>query len=84
MNGRQKQIIRKLLDALDEREGRPASQTLLHGQVTVKLEDRVTLTEFENALSCCDSRGWLTSLPDELGSMQWTLTQKGRAARINV
>jgi hypothetical protein len=84
MNDRQKQIIRKLLDALDERDGRPASQTLLHGQVSIKLEDRVTLTEFENALSYCDGRGWLTSLRDELGTMQWTLTEKGRAARQNV
>ncbi|HWY75900.1 MAG TPA: hypothetical protein VN281_09805 [Verrucomicrobiae bacterium] len=79
MNNRQKQIIKTLLEALSDREGL-CSETVIHGMIVIKLGERVTLNEFEEALRFCDSQRWLTSLRSELNTLLWKINSNGRAA----
>jgi hypothetical protein len=83
MTTREISIARKILDVLHDRDRKVIGEVLLHGEVCVRLEERIRKTEFDSVLALCDGRGWLISVKGETGC-KWKLNDDGEAARISL
>jgi hypothetical protein len=85
MTGRQRKIVRAILEALNALEGGQMNEPLLHAEVSLRLSPTATLAEFNDALSVCDSSGWLTGVVGKYGGGRlWCINDAGQAARLEM
>ena len=84
MNSHGQQIVRALLDVLNDPRGVDGgliSEGLLHGAVMHRTRPPATLAEFEDALNLCEREQWITSQRGKLGALRWAITDAGIVAR---
>ena len=84
MNSHSQQIIRALLDVLNDPHGVDGgllAEALLHGAVMQRTRPPATLDEFENALRFCEREQWITSQRSKIGALRWAITDAGIVAR---
>ncbi len=81
MSIRERELLKALLDTLDQLDGTPVTEPILHASLMAKFQPPPTLAEFERALRHSDTAGWLIGLPSKVtGQTKWTISDKGRAA----
>jgi hypothetical protein len=85
MTTRQRKIVKAILEALNALEGGQMGEQLLHAEVSLRVTPTASLSEFNDALSLCDSSGWLTGVQAKFGSGRlWNINDAGQAARLEM
>ena len=85
LTAREQEIARAILDALHSLSGGQMSEGLLHGAANLKLAERATLAEFNEALRLCDESGWLLGVRSRTtGQVKWCISDAGEAARLEL
>lgn len=81
MNRRQLKLARLLLDVLNEKDGVPIGDVMLHAGVNDLAAEYVPLQEINEALELCDRNGWLITTKSKFKGDLRTISDAGRAAR---
>jgi len=79
---RRDQIIEAILGALDRMDGELCREPILFAGLEKAVPPPLRVSEFEAALRQCEVRHWVLGLRPELGSVQWKLTDKGKAILV--
>lgn len=69
--------ILEVLNGWDE----PAAEAVIYAQVNAALGGRVLVSEFDDAITLCQTQRWITGLKDPTSGTMWSITNKGRARR---
>ena len=75
-----KKVAREILDTLAGWDD-PAAEAVIYAQVNDSLGGRVLVTEFDDAMTLCQTQRWLAGVNDPLMGRMWSITNKGRAQR---
>jgi len=79
---RRDQIIEAILGALDNMDDEPCREPILFAGLEKLVPPPLRVSEFEAALRQCEVRRWVLGLRPELGSVKWSLTDKGKAVLL--
>jgi hypothetical protein len=77
MNPRDRRLCKALLDALYDRDRRPAAVAELFAEVSAVM----SRAECEQTLALCDARGWLTGVAGKFTGPVWAINDEGEIAR---
>lgn len=83
MNADKLKIIRAVLDVLEETDIQ-FTEPLLHAEVNLRLPKTVPLAEFTSALAAADQNGWLIGVNSTFHGRKWSISDAGRAARLEM
>jgi hypothetical protein len=88
MTRRETEIVRGILTVLHEQDRGQLAETQMHCAVNVSLQEAgrvsATLGEFNAALLCCDSAGWVTGVIARFGGKKWNINDGGEAALMEM
>jgi len=79
---RRDQIIKAILGALDNMDGEECREPILFASLEEAVPPPLRVSEFDAALRQCEVRRWILGLRPKLGSVKWTLTDKGKAVYL--
>jgi hypothetical protein len=75
-----KDIAAQILNVLNDWDA-PAAEAVVYAQVNAALGGRVLVSEFDDAMTLCQTQRWITGLKDPTSGTMWSITNKGRARR---
>ena len=80
MTKREKKILKKLLDVLHDRDGKPIEE----GELFQEFAKDYTHAEFKSVLAMADARGWLTGVNGEFSGQLWDINDDGKITRLKL
>lgn len=75
-----KKAAREILNVLAGWDA-PAAEAVIYAQVNDSLGGRVLVSEFDDAMTLCQTQRWIAGVDDPLAGRMWSITNKGRAQR---
>ena len=75
-----KKIAREILNILSGWDA-PAAEAVIYAQVNDSLGGRALVSEFDDAMTLCQTQRWIAGIDDPLSGRMWSITNKGRAQR---
>lgn len=84
MSDRQRTIVRAILAVLYDLDGNPATDTILHAGVNLKVAPPAPLGDFDLARRFCEQKRWIVGTTGQLENVHWTITDKGRGAHAEM
>jgi len=85
MTTRTQILLKRLLMALETRDGIPLVDTILHAEVGLNIDPPVRLTEFELLIGHADSHGWLRTITNQVtGKSKYAINDAGRNAILDL
>lgn len=77
-------IIRSILDVLENLDGGQLTEAVLHAEVNLHVTPTATLAEFDDARDRADKSGWIIGVETRFNGRKWSLSDAGRAARLEM
>lgn len=84
MTAREIKIAKAILETLHDSDGAQMIEVVIHADVTVSLQEKIPLAEFDAAMSICDKRRWLTGVAGKFGGRKWNINDAGESARLEL